>query len=562
MKYPFFLFLLIMSISLGWAQTDISNKENLDKIEKYGTINVDSLFFYARKSQKSTDQCTRNLGFIGEATAYYKKGNFNTSERICLSVLKRISNESTTCDHKILLSLYNRLFWIKKNQGKYNKAFHYLLEKKKIIETIPNKGKYYHLHKLSVNNNIASLKEILGLSIEALRILQETNRDLKKLSSDHSVYNNHLKVIHASNLNTIGNTYFNLGKDSIASYLDSAAVYYKKAYKVAQSFTPPHKNSQQLYYLKRIKILAQKQQYNKALAILLSIDNKNITTGAIQGINFFKSIVYYNLKKSDSTLIYANKFLCHDKNTPNSKAHKIVIFDILANQYNSLHKSDSAYKYSRLGLEELSQLSSNKNKINKSHYEYNFNQINKANKAVLTLDHNTHTTQILFISLTAVFIMLSIVYRSKVKRRKALHNFDVKLDEIQLSVTPIKKDYNIEKDLEENILHQLEDLKNTADFLRSDFNIKLLADKLETNTSYLSYILNNTKNLSFKQYITKLRIEYLLQKLTTEEQYLNYTIQYLAEEIGYTNASAFTRAFKKELGVTPSEYIKTLKKQA
>ena len=290
MKYTFFFFILIVSISLASAQTDISNKENLDKIEKFGNTNIDSLFYYARKSQKSTDPCTKNLGLIGEASAYYKKGDFDESEKICLRVIQNLIKEDTTCDHKISLSLFNRLFWIKKNQGKYNKAFKYLLEMKTVIETIPKKDEYYYLHKLSVNNNIASLKEILGLSNEALSILKKTNRDLKNLSNDNSHYYNHLKVIHASNLNTIGNTYFNLGKNSVTSYLDSAAVYYKKAYEVAQSFIPPHKNSQQLYTLKKVKILAQKKKYKKALDVLLSINNKDISSGVIQDINFLKSI--------------------------------------------------------------------------------------------------------------------------------------------------------------------------------------------------------------------------------------------------------------------------------
>jgi len=559
MKHPFFIFLFTLSISLTSAQSDISNKEHLDKIEKYGNTNIDSLFFYARKSQKSLDPCTKNLGIIGEATAYYKKGDFETSESICLKVLKSLATKSTSCDHKISLSALNRLFWIKKNQGKYTKAFYYLLEKKKVIETIPKKDLYYYLHKLSVNNNIASIKEIVGLPNEALRILKETTNELKNLNNDNAYYYNHLKVIHASNLNTIGNTYYNLGKDSISSYLDSAAVYYKKAFHVAQSFDPPHKNSRQLYTLKKVKILAQKKQYKKALVVLLSLENQVISNGVQQDINFLKSIVYNNLNKRDSTLYYATKFLSYSKNTPNAKKNTIAIFGILANQYHSEKKSDSAYKYSRLGIEALAQFTSNRNKINKTHYKYSFSQIKKENEAVLSSDHKTHTFQILFISITAVILILFLIYRSKLKRRKALHNFDVILDEIQLPTPSPKKDYKIEKNIEENILRQLEELKNSTDYLSSDFNIKLLADKLKTNTSYLSYILNNTKNQSFKQYITKLRIDYLTEKLNTDEQYLNYTIQYLAEEIGYTNASAFTRAFKKELGITPSEYIKSLK---
>ena len=560
MKYKFFLFIYLLSFSFLNAQTDISNKNYLNKIEKFGHTNIDSLFFYAKKSQKSTDPCTKNLGHIGEASAYYKKGNFKKSEEICLKIIKKVNNESTSCDHKILLSAYNRLFWIKKNQGKYDKAFYYLLEKKKAIETIPERNAYYHLHKLSVNNNIASIKEILGLHNEALNILKETNKSLKKLSDDNSYYYNHLKVLHSSNLNTIGDTYFNIGRDSIVTFLDSAAVYYKKAYRLAQNFVPTHKNSEQLYTLRKVKVLTQKKKFEKALETLLSTNYKDINSGVIQDANYYKSIVYYNLKNSDSTLFYANSFLSYDKNTPNSKENKIIIFDILANQYNHLQKADSAYKYSRLGLEELSQLTSNKNKINKTHYQYSFNQIKKDNDFVFSSERKSHITQIIFISVIAVLLILFLFYRSKIKRRKTLQDFDIILDGIHSTETPPKKDYNIEKDLEENILLQLAELENSTDFLSSNFDLKFLAKKLETNTSYLSYIINNTKNKSFKQYITKLRIDYLINKLKTEEQFQNYTIQYLAEEIGYTNASAFTRAFKKELGTTPSEYIKSLKK--
>ena len=105
-------------------------KITLIRLRNLETQNIDSLFFYAKKSQKSTNPCTKNLGYIGEASAYYKKGDFEESEKICLQVIEQLNKETTSCDHKILLSAYNRLFWIKKNQGKYNKAFYYLLEKK------------------------------------------------------------------------------------------------------------------------------------------------------------------------------------------------------------------------------------------------------------------------------------------------------------------------------------------------------------------------------------------------------------------------------------------------
>jgi AraC-like DNA-binding protein len=74
----------------------------------------------------------------------------------------------------------------------------------------------------------------------------------------------------------------------------------------------------------------------------------------------------------------------------------------------------------------------------------------------------------------------------------------------------------------------------------------------------LSYTINKIKNKSFKQYITELKIEYLINKLKVDKDYRKYTIKYLAKEIGYTSDSAFTRAFKKQQGIIPSDYIKSL----
>ena len=121
-----------------------------------------------------------------------------------------------------------------------------------------------------------------------------------------------------------------------------------------------------------------------------------------------------------------------------------------------------------------------------------------------------------------------------------------------------KKEYNIDDKLEKSLLDGINDLKKSKDFLKPEFNINVLAKKLNTNSTYLSYIINKESNQSFKQYITQLRIEYLIEKLKSDPKYRNYTIKSLGEEIGYRNASAFARAFKKHKGVTPSEFIKNL----
>ncbi|MBL7937270.1 MAG: helix-turn-helix transcriptional regulator, partial [Bacteroidia bacterium] len=42
-----------------------------------------------------------------------------------------------------------------------------------------------------------------------------------------------------------------------------------------------------------------------------------------------------------------------------------------------------------------------------------------------------------------------------------------------------------------------------------------------------------------------------------DEKYKNYTIEAHGNEVGFKSKSSFNLAFKKHVGVTPSEFIKT-----
>jgi YesN/AraC family two-component response regulator len=154
-----------------------------------------------------------------------------------------------------------------------------------------------------------------------------------------------------------------------------------------------------------------------------------------------------------------------------------------------------------------------------------------------------------------------IYYSYKKKRALALQYKNIQ-DKFEAILTPSKKEYPIEKELEIKILNRLQEVEDACLFLSKDFSLNWLAKKLETNTSYLSFIINKNMKLTFKQYLTTLRINYLVTKLNNEKIYRRYSIQSLAEEIGYTNASAFTRAFKKHMSTTPSAYISSIEEKA
>jgi AraC-like DNA-binding protein len=557
-RISLFLIILFCNYQFTIGQNIVDKLENYEKVKYLNSDskNIDSLLFFAKELQKSDILCSRTLGRFKEANYYYKIGEYKKSEKLCLSILSSIKGDHSDCQLKNQYRTLERLFWIYKNTNEYKKAFEYLIQKESILNSIEMDELQYRLKNFSIQSNKASIRATLGFYEEAISILEKGISNIKRLKPTSKKGKYYYTFHLSSAYNILGDAYIQSShNDYKSNALDSALVNYKKAYDIALTFDPLNDDSHQLYSLRVIKVLIQKKKFQSALSTIRNISECNSIE---QEINFYKALIYYNLKTKDSSLHYAHQFLEYDRNTPSSEKNKLVIYDILANQYNHLHKPDSAYKYSRLGLNKLSELNTNKTEINKSYYSYNFNKIKTESKIEVDQEHNKHLLQLILIIAGSLIVIIFITIYYNKKRKRNLQKFDSALKEIQHQETPPKKDYNIDNELQRTILSGLENLEKSDLYLDSNFSIQQLAKIIETNTTYISYTLNNEKNLSFKQYIAQLRINYLTEKLKTDKKYHNYTIQYLAEEIGYTNASAFTRAFKKQVGITPSEYIKSL----
>lgn len=94
---------------------------------------------------------------------------------------------------------------------------------------------------------------------------------------------------------------------------------------------------------------------------------------------------------------------------------------------------------------------------------------------------------------------------------------------------------------------------DTNGFVRSGLTIKELSDLLYTNRTYLSEFIKTTYAMSFRDWITGLRIEYAKQLLT---QYPKLTVADISERSGFISPSHFTRLFKKNAGCTPVKWRK------
>lgn len=558
-KRRFLILVFFLFSRLLFSQNFEIDKLYLKKIIAFTDINNDSLIYYANKLKASKNLCNYYYAFNIEAKAYYQKGNLKIAKEKALFVLKNLENKNETCFKIHKNNALNRLFWIYKNQNQFQNAFNVILKKREVINSLTVKDNYYKANLIAADKNLAIIKKILGLHKESRAILKGMLPKLPAIYKNLNNDDNPLKLNIASILNLIGESYLESSDTNTKNQLDSASVYFKRAFDVAKTFNPPHKNSEALYELRIVEILIAKKKYKEALNIIHKNDNISKGFRVKQLINSLKAICFYQLKNNDSTLYYSKQFLKEHSKKRIVKKSLISIYDILANQYYKNKEIDSAYKYSELTIRELNDLNKKKNEVNKSHYLYDYNNAEKLNALIINKEKNNKN--IFMISAFSIFILGSLIVFFLFKKNKKIANdlIDVKT-EMEEKPLPQKKEYNIDKNLENQLLKGINKLENSTDFLDTSFSINVFAKKLNTNTSYLSYIINKEYNQSFKQYVTRLRIEYLIKKLTEENKFKNYTIKSLAEEIGYTNASAFTRAFKKYKGVTPSEFIKTLNK--
>ncbi|HEY5586952.1 MAG TPA: response regulator [Ruminiclostridium sp.] len=84
-----------------------------------------------------------------------------------------------------------------------------------------------------------------------------------------------------------------------------------------------------------------------------------------------------------------------------------------------------------------------------------------------------------------------------------------------------------------------------------DITLKQIAEVLYMNPNYLCDLFRQETGIHFSNYITQIRINNAKELLTTRAELRSYEI---AELVGYKDAKYFTQVFKKQVGVTPTEY--------
>lgn len=89
-------------------------------------------------------------------------------------------------------------------------------------------------------------------------------------------------------------------------------------------------------------------------------------------------------------------------------------------------------------------------------------------------------------------------------------------------------------------------------FLQPRITLGDVAERLDSNTTYVSRLVNNAYNLGFPEFINTLRVDYAEQFILNHREAKQDEI---ATKCGFLSASSFNNTFKKITGMTPKVWL-------
>lgn len=167
---------------------------------------------------------------------------------------------------------------------------------------------------------------------------------------------------------------------------------------------------------------------------------------------------------------------------------------------------------------------------------------------VITLDFLIHP-QIISMSLFVLFVGYSAYANPHIFNKQQVLDFE---EIYKYKKSGLTENYSLE--LKEQLIELFTIEKVFKD---NHINLDKLSEKLNTTRHNASQIINEHFNVNFFEFTNKFRIDEAKEILKTDPN-KNLNIIDIAYEVGFNNKVTFNKAFKKETGLTPTQYLYNL----
>lgn len=559
--------LLLLTFSSGLAQ-ELSESEIkiTRRIQENLIAAPEKAHAEALEVSRSKNELFRFYGNYYIANYYYNKSDYTSSRKQLLSLISNIENSNIPKSSKVYQDLIgmcvNKLFYLHKNLGEYDSALFYL---DKYQKQVPENrfNEQYGLIKVAMGdyiNGIALLKQEL-----------KTSPHLKLGVGEKKVMN---KKLFADKHNIIGEAYQAYYiKSKKLVLLDSANFHFNVAATmlIQDNFYPDYTKA--LLFMREAKSAALAGDYAKSLSLYRKGKQSPVVQEHIRTVQMFDlgmADCFYHGKQIDSAFYYGEKFLRSYEQTKVSNENLLMAYNIMTQCYNEKKDTKNAYRYAQKSLALIQSVEGIKSKSLNFLHNYDLAVI-KAESNQIIASKNYFKFSLFSILIVLGIVVFSFYFYHKSQKEKH-HRFlqiiqDLKksenatIDQIQSNTIEVQSKQTIDEELIEKLAVGLKKLEQKEAFLDPNFKLAYVAKKLNTNTAYLSQYFNQVMQKSFSEYTQELRIHYVLQKLAEAPYFRKYTLQAIAEEVGYKDANTLVRVFKKQTGLSPNYYIEKLENE-
>lgn len=88
-----------------------------------------------------------------------------------------------------------------------------------------------------------------------------------------------------------------------------------------------------------------------------------------------------------------------------------------------------------------------------------------------------------------------------------------------------------------------------------------LAVLCESNSKYVSQVINERIGMSFSQYLNECRVSVARRRFMDFENFGHLTVEAIVTQLGYKSRSTFSKTFKRITGLTPTEFQRMAKEK-
>jgi len=101
-----------------------------------------------------------------------------------------------------------------------------------------------------------------------------------------------------------------------------------------------------------------------------------------------------------------------------------------------------------------------------------------------------------------------------------------------------------------------EALADTSLICQDGFTQAMLAEHIGTNANYLSVVINEKTGKNFRTLVNECRVKEVCRRLSDQARYGGFTIETIAQGVGFKSYANFVTTFRNFTGISPSAYLK------